>query len=77
MMTTLAEIETAIHALAPPDQERLLRDLERLVQGRRTAPGPQAREQWMNRLENLRASIDAGGQKLSSEQILAESREER
>ena len=77
IMTTLAEIEAAIHTLAPPEQERLLRDLERLVQGRRATPGPQAREQWMSRLENLRASIDTGGQKLSSEQILAEAREER
>ena len=77
IMSNVAEIETAIHALTLSEQEELLRDLEGLVRARRAPAGKPLREEWANRLEALRASIGTGVQTLSGEQILDEMREER
>ena len=74
-MSTLAEIETAVDGLPLEEQEALLRRLALSVQRRRGTWTPGAAEQWMSRLDALRASIGSGTQTLTSEQIIAEGRE--
>jgi len=76
-MTTLAEIEKAVERLPLEEQEQLLRHLGTRVRQQRRAADPTSREQWMTRLDGLRASIGTGLEALTTEQILAESREER
>jgi hypothetical protein len=77
VMSTLAEIATAIRRLPPGEQEELLRQLQEMVNRHRGKPGAEAREQWMDRLDDLRARLHSGSQRLTTEQILTESREER
>lgn len=76
-MSTLAEIESAVRRLSLAEQEQLLRHLGKQVRRQRTPTSPVERAQWMSRLDQLRASIGSGTHTLSTEQILAESREER
>jgi CHAD domain-containing protein len=76
-MSTLAEIETAVDQLPLADQEELLHRLTVAVRRRRAAVSPAAMEQWMDRLDALRASIGSGRQTLTTGQIIAEGREER
>jgi hypothetical protein len=77
VMSTLAEIESAVRRLPLAEQEQLLRHLGKQVRRHRTPTSSVGRAQWMSRLDQLRASIGSGAQTLSSEQILSESREER
>jgi hypothetical protein len=76
-MSTLTEIETAVDRLPPAEQEELLHHLAATVRRRRGAAGPAVAEQWMKRLDALRASIGSGNQTLTTEQILADAREGR
>jgi hypothetical protein len=76
-MSTLAEIESAVDRLPPEQQEALLHHLAATVRRRRGAAGPAAAEQWMQRLDALRASIGSGTQAIASEEILEAAREER
>jgi hypothetical protein len=76
-MSTLPEIETAIYRLPLSEQEKLLNHLLIRVRHERSAAAPALLEQWMGRLEALRASIGSGSVTIPSEQILAEAREER
>jgi hypothetical protein len=73
-MTTLAEIESAINLLAPAEQEALLLHLEARVRRHQSNSGAAEREQWMDRLDALRASIGSGIH--GSEQMISESRDE-
>jgi hypothetical protein len=76
-MSTLSEIESAVDQLPLVEQEQLLRHLATRLRRQRGLAGLALREQWMNRLDELRASIDSGRQTVDSESILEESREER
>jgi hypothetical protein len=73
---SLTEIETAVQQLSMPEQEELLRHLEETLRRKRSASSPESREAWMHRLQTLRASVSTGTQSLSSEQILADLRED-
>ena len=76
-MSTLAEIESAVDRLPPEEQEELLQHLTATVRRRRGAAGPAVTEEWMKRLDALRASIGTGSRTLTSEQILEDAREGR
>jgi hypothetical protein len=75
-MSSLAEIESAVDRLSFEEQEALLRHLAMKVRRQNCGTKPAA-EEWMDRLDTLRASIDSGRRTLTTDQILAESREER
>ncbi|HZL35355.1 MAG TPA: hypothetical protein VFC78_08595 [Tepidisphaeraceae bacterium] len=76
-METLAEIESAVDRLPLEQQQALLHHLGASVRRQCGGLPSSVREQWMNRLDELRRSIGSGKQALTTEQILAESREER
>jgi hypothetical protein len=74
-MSTLTEIETVVERLPLAEQEELLRHLEaKLRRGSTTASA--SREDWMRRLQSLRASIGSGTSTLTGEQILVDLRED-
>jgi hypothetical protein len=77
VMRTLSELETVVDCLPLAEQEELLRHLEaKLRHQRNSAASPAAREEWMRRLDVLRAQISAGNPRLTSEQIISELRGE-
>ena len=71
----LQEIQTAIDLLPREDKESLLHHLEMSLH-QQAASERSSAEQWMRRLDELRASIGTGSIKLTVEDILADSREE-
>jgi hypothetical protein len=74
---SLTEIETAVGQLSIAEQEELLRHLHSKLGRRRNSPDQAAREEWMKRLDALRASIDTGKPSVSSsEEILTDLRGE-
>ena len=73
---SLTEIETAAERLSVPEQEELLRHLERLLRSKHRPDGAESRGDWMQRLNSLRAAIGSGTSTVSGAQILAELRED-
>ena len=84
-MSSLAlEIETALSQLDQPTArrlERLVRDALALVNPARPAPAPalpgSRRQEWIKRLDRLRASIGTARPGTSTEAILDDLRSER
>ena len=76
-MSTLTEIEIAVDSLPPEQQQELLRHLAATVRRRRSPSYPASVEQWMERLDRLRATISTGHQTMTTEQIFSDAREER
>jgi hypothetical protein len=75
-MSTLTEIESAVDQLSREQQEVLLKHLSDKLSSRK-GMSSESVQQWMDRLDALRASIGTGRQSVSTDQILDESREER
>jgi len=75
-MHSLTEIESVVDRLPVAEQEELLRHLEANLRNRRSESTSVPRAQWMGRLEALRNAIGNGVPRSSSEQILAELRED-
>ena len=75
-MKTLSELETVVDCLPLAEQEELLRHLEARLRHQRSAGNSASREEWMRRLDALRAQIGAGAPRLTGEQIIAELRGE-
>lgn len=75
-MSTLSELERVVDRLSVAEQEELLRHLEARLHRQRGATGSAPHDDWMRRLDALRASIGLGKSNLSGEQALAELREE-
>ena len=73
---SINEIESEVDRLSLAEQQELLRHLEASLRARRRQAPLASREEWMNRLEVLRRSINTGGTTPTGEQILAELREE-
>jgi hypothetical protein len=84
-MSSLAlEIETALRQLDEPTArrlERLVRDALALVSPVRPEPAPlqtgSRRQEWIQRLDRLRASVGTGRPGTSTEAILDDLRSER
>ncbi len=72
---SLAELETVVESLSEAEQDELLRHLEARRQ-RRNVPKPPSAQEWMQRLDALRASLDTGRCTVSGEQIIDELRED-
>jgi hypothetical protein len=75
-MSTLVEIESAIHRLPLAEQEELLRRLEARLRHRPDRAESISREVWMQRLDALRTSIGSGTINMTCDNILTELREE-
>jgi hypothetical protein len=75
-MSTLSELEGVVDRLSVAEQEELLRHLEARLHRHGAMPGRTPHDDWMRRLDSLRASIDSGSSNLSGERVLAELREE-
>jgi hypothetical protein len=73
---SVSEIETAFRQLSVADPEELLRRLENTLRFKRHAGQPETREEWMQRLHALRASISAGAPTFTSDEILTDLRGE-
>lgn len=76
-MATLAELERAVEQLPLAEQEELLRHVSTRVRQLRAGADAARLEQWMSRLDALRAAIGTGRTSLSAEHLLDELREER
>ena len=76
-MSTLTEIENAADQLPPEEQEKLLHHLTAALRRRKSVPSSSIAEDWMKRLDALRASVGSGQHTLASDQILTDSREGR
>lgn len=78
VMSTLSEIEAAVDRLPLAQQEQLLRYLDRKVHNRQPLEGG-SREQWMNRLDQLRKTMGTNGSRSTrpTQQVLDELREDR
>ena len=75
-MSNLSEVETVVDRLTPAEQEQLLRRLETKLRRPQNADAWPSREDWMQRLDALRASIGSGTPASNSEQIFADLRED-
>ncbi len=76
-MSTLTEIENAADRLPPEEQEKLPLHLSAALRRQKSVPGSSIAQDWMTRLDTLRASVGSGQHTLASDQILTDSREGR
>ena len=72
-MSTLSEIEAAVDALSPSDQESLLEHLARKLGTRQPVSDVSRakRERWLRKLDQLRARGSTGKTGVSLQEILA------
>jgi hypothetical protein len=76
-MPTLTSVEEAVASLPLIEQEKLLRSLAQRLH--KTSPGAkhETREEWLSRLDKLRASVGTGKIGPSTEEILDDLRADR